>query len=79
VQGDAIADDKEDLGGEQEHPDREDDGVEIDNSGLRRRFMKESGKVDAETGEDSSPEQSQPDDEGPSVVARAPGCACMPR
>jgi hypothetical protein len=62
-------------GGEQ--PERGGDGMHMNDCGYGRMFMKVVVQVKAEADTYEDPEDREPDDRGPAVVARRPGCGGM--
>jgi len=72
VPGDAVAEDEEHLGGENEHPRGEDEGVDEEDLGRGRLLGEEAGDVEAEAGDHADPEDGEPDGRGNAVVAGTP-------
>ena len=75
--GDAVAEDQEDLRGEQQHPAGEDDGVHVKDAGRGRSFVEEAVEVHVEAEDHAEPQNAEPDGRGGAVVPRAPGSAYM--
>jgi hypothetical protein len=75
---DAVAEDEQDLRGEQDHPTGEDEGVRVEDLGRGRIFVLKMMEVEAEANDHAEPEDGEPDGRGGSVVPCAPGPAYMP-
>ena len=77
MQADIAGFDQEHQRRGSQQPDRGGDGMYVDDRGYGWLLMKVVMQIEAEADANEDPEDSQPDQRSPAIVARGPGCGSM--
>jgi hypothetical protein len=77
MEADVVRFDHEHKRGGYEQPERGRDGVYVDDPGYGRLFVQIVVQVEAETEAHENPEDGEPEQRGPAIFTRGPGCGCV--
>ncbi len=77
MEADIAGFDHEHKGGGGEQPERGGDSMYVDNRGYRRLLMEVVVQIEAEADAYEDPKEGEPDQCGPAIFTRRPGCGGM--